>query len=264
MTQTTLPVPPVRPPLVGQEQRDRCPAGLTLRRTGGPCRSGRARPLGGRSRRAPGPHPAAGPAAAKPSPPHPAAFAQDDKARALCLKGLTLGVDKGLSPLARVFFYLPLEHAESREQQARSVALFEALADEQATGPARATFEGFADFARRHQVIVERFGRFPTATPSWAGRARRKRPPSCNSPVRGSDIKNPRHGHGGERTTDPRITGCDSGRSAGGYSPWSRSAPLRRRRSPPPCCWSAAPPGLSARPGGRWIPPPRSARGWPG
>lgn len=91
----------------------------------------------------------------------PAAFAQDDKARALCLKGLTLGVDKGLSPLARVFFYLPLEHAESREQQSRSVALFEALADEQATGPARATFEGFADFARRHQVIVDRFGRFP-------------------------------------------------------------------------------------------------------
>ena len=91
----------------------------------------------------------------------PAAFAQDDKARALCLKGLTLGVDKGLSPLARVFFYLPLEHAESREQQARSVALFEALADEQVTRPARATFEGFADFARRHQVIVDRFGRFP-------------------------------------------------------------------------------------------------------
>ena len=67
----------------------------------------------------------------------PAAFAQDDKARALCLKGLTLGVDKGLSPLARVFFYLPLEHAESREQQARSVALFEALADEQALGQAQ-------------------------------------------------------------------------------------------------------------------------------
>ena len=91
----------------------------------------------------------------------PAAFAQDDKARALCLKGLSFGTDRGLSPLARVFFYLPLEHAESREQQARSVALFEALADEQATDPARTTFEGFADFARRHQVIVDRFGRFP-------------------------------------------------------------------------------------------------------
>lgn len=91
----------------------------------------------------------------------PAAFAQDAKARDLCLRGLSLGADKALSPLARVFFYLPLEHAESREQQARSVALFEALAAEQADGPARETFEGFADFARRHQVIIQRFGRFP-------------------------------------------------------------------------------------------------------
>ena len=91
----------------------------------------------------------------------PAAFAQDARARDLCLRGLSLGADKALSPLARVFFYLPLEHAESREQQARSVALFEGLAAEQADGPARETFAGFADFARRHQVIVERFHRFP-------------------------------------------------------------------------------------------------------
>lgn len=91
----------------------------------------------------------------------PAAFAQDPLARDLCLKGLSIGADKSLSPLERVFFYLPLEHAESREQQARSVALFEALAAEQANTPAQATFAGFADFARRHQVIIERFGRFP-------------------------------------------------------------------------------------------------------
>lgn len=91
----------------------------------------------------------------------PAAFAQDAKARDLCLKGLSLGADLALPPLGRVFFYLPLEHAESREQQARSVTLFEGLAAEQADGPARETFTGFADFARRHQVIVERFGRFP-------------------------------------------------------------------------------------------------------
>ncbi|WP_287872550.1 DUF924 family protein [Aeromonas sp.] len=91
----------------------------------------------------------------------PAAFAQDPLARDLCLKGLSIGADQSLSPLARVFFYLPLEHAESREQQARSVALFETLAAEQAGTPAQATFAGFADFARRHQVIIERFGRFP-------------------------------------------------------------------------------------------------------
>lgn len=91
----------------------------------------------------------------------PAAFSQDPLARDLCLKGLSIGADKSLSPLERVFFYLPLEHAESREQQARSVALFEALAAEQAGTPAQATFAGFADFAHRHQVIIERFGRFP-------------------------------------------------------------------------------------------------------
>ena len=45
--------------------------------------------------------------------------------------------------------------------KSRSVALFEALAAEQAGTPAQATFAGFADFARRHQVIIERFGRFP-------------------------------------------------------------------------------------------------------
>ncbi len=91
----------------------------------------------------------------------PAAFVQDPLARDLCLKGLVLGADNALSPLARVFFYLPLEHTESREQQARSVALFEALAAEQTGTPAQETFAGFADFARRHQVIIERFGRFP-------------------------------------------------------------------------------------------------------
>ena len=101
----------------------------------------------------------------------PTAFAQDAKARDLCLKGLS-GGGSGAATAGAGLFYLPLEHAESREQQARSVTLFEGLAVEQADGPARETFAGFADFARRHQVIVERFGRFPTATPSWAARTR--------------------------------------------------------------------------------------------
>lgn len=91
----------------------------------------------------------------------PTAFARDPLAREQCLKGLSLGMDRQLSPLERVFFYLPLEHAESREQQTRSVALFEELAAEQAHSHANETFAGFADFARRHQVIIEQFGRFP-------------------------------------------------------------------------------------------------------
>ncbi|MNQ69289.1 hypothetical protein D3C85_838770 [compost metagenome] len=47
----------------------------------------------------------------------PGAFAQDPLARELCLKGLSLGADRALSPLARLFFYLPLEHAESRVRE---------------------------------------------------------------------------------------------------------------------------------------------------
>ncbi|MCS3455679.1 uncharacterized protein (DUF924 family) [Aeromonas sp. BIGb0405] len=87
----------------------------------------------------------------------PGSFAQDAKALALTLAGLSLGADKALSPLARVFYYLPLEHSEQREHQARSVALFDALAAEQPGS----TFAGYLDFARRHRVIVDRFGRFP-------------------------------------------------------------------------------------------------------
>ncbi len=90
----------------------------------------------------------------------PAAFAQDPKAQALSLEGLEAGVDRRLRPIQRVFFYMPLEHAEDRAVQARSVAAFRALRSE--AGP---TFEQFLDYALRHQVVIERFGRFPDLNP---------------------------------------------------------------------------------------------------
>ena len=90
----------------------------------------------------------------------PAAFSLDDRARELCLTGLERGDDKALRPIQRVFFYLPLEHSETVEDQQRSVALFNALADE-APSDRRELFAGFANYALRHQVIIERFGRFP-------------------------------------------------------------------------------------------------------
>jgi uncharacterized protein (DUF924 family) len=85
------------------------------------------------------------------------AFAGDARARELARRGLERGDDARLPALARVFAYLPLEHAEDAELQAHSVALFEALAESQ-DAPA---FEQFADYARRHRDVVERFGRFP-------------------------------------------------------------------------------------------------------
>lgn len=90
----------------------------------------------------------------------PRAFAYDAQARALTLEGLQMGDDQALRPIQRVFFYLPLEHAEDPSLQQRCVMLFEQL---QASVPQAAAevFAGFTDFARKHQVIIERFGRFP-------------------------------------------------------------------------------------------------------
>jgi uncharacterized protein (DUF924 family) len=60
----------------------------------------------------------------------------------------------------RAFFYLPLEHSESLDDQQRAVALFGALADNAAPAH-RAVFDDHLDYALRHRDIIARFGRFP-------------------------------------------------------------------------------------------------------
>jgi uncharacterized protein (DUF924 family) len=88
------------------------------------------------------------------------AFATDAAARALTVEGIEIGHDRALHPLERVFFYLPLEHAESPADQERCVQLFEALQREAPPG-FEEPFAGFTRFARWHRDIVARFGRFP-------------------------------------------------------------------------------------------------------
>jgi uncharacterized protein (DUF924 family) len=90
----------------------------------------------------------------------PAAFAQDHLARRWSLEGIALGQFATLWPIQRVFAYLPLEHAEDLALQDRSVALFEALVVGSCPVE-RKPFEGFADYARRHRDVIQRFGRFP-------------------------------------------------------------------------------------------------------
>jgi len=87
-------------------------------------------------------------------------FRFDALARKLCLEALDTQVDALLRPIERVFLYLPLEHSENLAHQERSVQLFEALA-RQVPQSWRAPFAGFADYAEKHRVIIERFGRFP-------------------------------------------------------------------------------------------------------
>ena len=68
--------------------------------------------------------------------------------------------DHDLSPIGRVFFYMPLQHSESRKVQAKSVKIYERLAE--AVIPThKETFATVAQFAELHRDIIELFGRFP-------------------------------------------------------------------------------------------------------
>jgi len=89
-----------------------------------------------------------------------AAFAFDREALSLSVGGMQLAADAALDPAERLFFYLPLEHAESMEAQDAAVAAFERLLAE-----APAEFKGFCAgtlaYARQHREAIARFGRFP-------------------------------------------------------------------------------------------------------
>lgn len=94
----------------------------------------------------------------------PEAFAADPQAVRLALEGLERGLDQDLPPMARIFCYLPLEHAEDLALQARSVALFRALCAAPQAQPAD-FFANTLDYALKHQDVIERFGRFPHRNP---------------------------------------------------------------------------------------------------
>lgn len=85
----------------------------------------------------------------------PRAFAGDTLALAAARDMLARQHDQQLTPVQRVFVYLPFEHAEDMAAQDESVRLFTALAAE--AGDAH----GWLDYAQRHREIVARFDRFP-------------------------------------------------------------------------------------------------------
>ena len=90
----------------------------------------------------------------------PDAFSMDKFALKLCVEGAMQKKDKGLTPIQRVFFYMPLQHAESRKVQAKSVELYNRLAE--AVSPTEhETFLTVAQFAELHKDIIDQFGRFP-------------------------------------------------------------------------------------------------------
>lgn len=88
------------------------------------------------------------------------AFAKDKVALKLCVEGAMEKADQSLSPIERVFFYMPLQHSESIKVQAKAVKIYDRLAE--AVSPTYAeTFATIAQFAELHHDIVKLFGRFP-------------------------------------------------------------------------------------------------------
>jgi uncharacterized protein (DUF924 family) len=88
------------------------------------------------------------------------AFAYDAAALALTLSGMQSAADGALDIIERLFFYMPLQHSESRDAQDESVAAFRRLLAE-VPPELHATIEDTLRFAEKHRAIIERFGRFP-------------------------------------------------------------------------------------------------------
>ncbi|HXE69333.1 MAG TPA: DUF924 family protein [Hyphomicrobiaceae bacterium] len=80
----------------------------------------------------------------------PRAFASDPQALRLAEAAIGRGFDVEVPEPARLFFYLPLQHAEDAATQKRCVGLMAMLAD-----------PGLMKWAEAHKAIIDRFGRFP-------------------------------------------------------------------------------------------------------
>lgn len=78
------------------------------------------------------------------------AFAADPLAQRLARLAVDRGWDRRMSKEQRQFLYLPFEHAEDAELQALSLRCFASLEDEELLA-----------YARDHDAVFRRFGRFP-------------------------------------------------------------------------------------------------------
>ncbi|WP_110690333.1 DUF924 family protein [Thiofilum flexile] len=77
-------------------------------------------------------------------------FATEQQAVQVTKHALAQQFDEQLTAEQRIFLYMPLMHSEHLADQALSVQCF-----------ARTGLDGNLHFAKHHQAIVERFGRFP-------------------------------------------------------------------------------------------------------
>lgn len=88
------------------------------------------------------------------------AFSGDLRAEQLCREGIRLGHDEALEDSERLFFYMPLEHAEDLSAQNLCVAQLEGMLCS-TPRELRHHIDNALDFAHEHRDLIVRFGRFP-------------------------------------------------------------------------------------------------------
>ena len=81
---------------------------------------------------------------------HADQFATDHLALAIATTAVDRRFDDELAHDERKFLYMPFEHSESLDDQNRAVLLFTQLGDDEQVL-----------YARKHQEVIARFGRFP-------------------------------------------------------------------------------------------------------
>lgn len=92
----------------------------------------------------------------------PRSFAQDALALEVARQGVSAGDLAVLTPVEASFLLMPLMHAEEPAMQARCVEGFaELCARTEGDTATKATMTNALDFAKKHEAIVVRFGRFP-------------------------------------------------------------------------------------------------------
>ncbi len=78
------------------------------------------------------------------------AFATDTLALDISADAIAKGFDSGMNTFFRMFLYMPHQHSEDLQMQARGVELFTALNHEESSKS-----------SKEHHEVIEKFGRFP-------------------------------------------------------------------------------------------------------
>lgn len=88
------------------------------------------------------------------------AFSHDTQAQKLCEEGLREKMDQSLTLIERVFFYMPLVHAENAKIQEQSIRLYQDLVSLSMSETTQ-IYQLFLAYAYAHFRVIKEFGRFP-------------------------------------------------------------------------------------------------------